>query len=261
MRIERPKRVVVIGSGLGGLLAGAALSKEHDVDVYERLDIYGGRFTNLPYRGFQLTTGALHMIPYGAYGPLGNLLKQVGADVKIVRCVPEGCIMKRDHTQVSFYDFRQILSPGSLAKVPVLMAKMLVQKKGTVADMVGNDPDMLALADSCCGWALSTTAQDTPAAEATGIVRNTVGGGREIHNTPGVPMGGCKAVVDALASRIEANGGRIHLASKVDAVTVEDGRATGVVVSGEKKEADMVVSDIGHRLTSRLYDAKYANPK
>jgi phytoene dehydrogenase-like protein len=254
-------KAAVIGAGLGGLLAGAALSKEHDVDIYERLDIYGGRFTNLPYQGFQLTTGALHMIPHGPTGPLAGLLKQVGADVKIVRTSPDGCFMTKANEQISFFNFKELLSPAALAKLPVLMTKLLIQKKGTVADMVGNDPEWLALSDCCCGWALSTLSKDTPAAEASGIMRHTVGGGPGKYNTPGVPMGGCKAVVDALAGVIEKNGGRIHVASKVDSVAVEDGKARGVVVRGDTREADIVVSDIGHKLTADMYDWKYMVPK
>lgn len=253
-------KVAVVGAGLGGLLAGAALSREHDVDVYERLDMYGGRFTNLPYKGFQLSTGALHMIPHGPTGPLARLLGETGADVKIVRCRPDGNIMKKDNTQISFYNFRELLSPAAQAKIPVLMAKLLIQKKGTVADMVWNDPEWLAISDSCCGWALSTLSKDTPAAEASGIIRHTIGGPGK-YNTPGIPIGGCKAVVDALVGAIEAHGGRIRLASKVDSIWVEDGEAKSITVNGEKHDADMVVSDIGHKLTSEMYDWKYMNPK
>jgi phytoene dehydrogenase-like protein len=254
-------KVSIIGAGLGGLLAGAALSREHDVDIYERLDIYGGRFTNLPYQGFQLTTGALHMIPHGPSGPLAGLLKQVGADVKIVRCSPEAGFMTRDNRQISFYSFRELLSPRAQALLPVLMAKMLVQKKGTVADMVLDDPEWLALSDSCCGWALSTLSRDTPAAEASAIMKHTIGGGPGKYNTPGVPMGGCGAVVDALARKIEANGGRIHLGSKVGSVIVEDRNARGIVVNGDKHASDIVISDIGHKLTADMYDAGHLNPK
>ena len=254
-------KVAVIGGGLGGLLAGAALSKEHDVQVFERLDIYGGRFTNLPYKGFQLSTGALHMIPHGNNGPLAGLLRQTGAKVDIVKCKPDGNIMKKDNTQIPFFNFRELLSPSAQARIPALFLKMLVQKKGTVAEMVWNDPEWLAISDSCCGWALSTLSKDTPASEASGILKHTIGGGPGKYNTPGIPMGGCKAVVDVLAGVIEANGGCITLDAKVDSVLKEDGKAKGVTVNGEKHEADMVISDIGHKLTSELYDAGSMNPK
>jgi phytoene dehydrogenase-like protein len=253
-------KVAVIGAGLGGLLAAAALAKEHDVEVYERLDIYGGRFTNLPYKGFQLSTGALHMIPHGPAGPLARLLKQVGADVDIVKCVPDGNIMRKDNRQISFFNFRELLSPSAQAKMPVIMAKMLVQKSGTVADLVLNDPEWMAISDSCCGWALSVLSKDTPAAEASGILRHTIGGGPGKYNTPGVPMGGCGAVADALVGVIEAAGGRIHLSSKVDSVIVEDGEAKGITVDGERHDADVVVSDVGHKLTADMYDARFMNP-
>jgi phytoene dehydrogenase-like protein len=253
-------KIAIIGSGLGGLLAGAALSKDHEVHLYEQLDIYGGRFTNIEYKGFQLTTGALHMIPHGPTGPLARLLKQVGADVKIVKTVPEGCFMKRDNTQISFYHFKELLSPRSQKMIPAIMLKMFATKNGTVADLVNNDPDWIALADSCTGWALSTTAKNTPASEASSIMKHIVSGPGK-YNTPGVPMGGCKGVVDSLAKVIEANHGTISLGARVDSISVEDGRSKGLTVNGNKIEADMVISDIGHQLTSTLYDPKFLEPK
>lgn len=252
-------KIAIVGAGLGGLLAGAALSKENDVDIYERLDIYGGRFTNLPYKGFQLSTGALHMIPHGPSGPLGLLLKKVGAGVDILKCVPDGNIMKKDNTQIPFVNFQELLSPSARVKMPFIMAKLLVQKSGTVVDMMMNDPEWLAISDSCCGWALSTMSRDTPAAEASAILKHVGGAGN--NNTPGIPKGGCGAVVDALVKVIEARGGKIRLGSKVDSVIVNDGRAGGVTVDGEKHDADMVISDIGHGLTAKMYDARFSNPK
>ena len=85
------------------------------------------------------------------------------------------------------------------------MLRLMGQKNGTVADIALNDPEILRLADSACGWALSTTAANTPATEASRILKNI-----QKHGTPGVPMGGCSGVVDALAGVIEANGGRIR---------------------------------------------------
>lgn len=57
--------VVVAGAGLGGLTAAALLSsKGFSTLVVEKSPQIGGRFTNIPYNGFQLTTGAFHLIPH-----------------------------------------------------------------------------------------------------------------------------------------------------------------------------------------------------
>ena len=65
----------IAGAGLGGLLSCALLSK-HDNKVFliERLPFYGGRFTTHKYKGFEIPTGAVHMIPHSYRGPLGEML-------------------------------------------------------------------------------------------------------------------------------------------------------------------------------------------
>ena len=84
-------KVGIIGAGLGGLLAGVALAKKgYKVKIFERLHRAGGRFTNFEVKGFQLTTGALHMIPHGNNGPLARLLRELNANVKIFEAKPEG---------------------------------------------------------------------------------------------------------------------------------------------------------------------------
>src|SRR5574341_1123524 len=86
-------KAVIIGAGLGGLLAGAKLSKAgYDVEIFERLPFIGGRFANLEYKGFKLSTGALHMIPHGSRGPLAQMLRDVGANVTIVDSSPMAVI-------------------------------------------------------------------------------------------------------------------------------------------------------------------------
>jgi phytoene dehydrogenase-like protein len=248
-------KVAVIGAGLGSLLAAAALSKGHDVRVFEQLDLYGGRFTNLPYKGFQLSTGAFHMLPHGPTGPLAGLLRQVGAKVEIVKSEPHATWMTRDNRQLPLMSFKDLLSPAAQAKVPIAVLKLMGQKKGTGADIALHDPEILRLADSACGWSLSTTAANTPASEVVMIMKNI-----QKYGTPGVPVGGCGGVVDALARVIEANGSKIALSSRVDAIKVEEGKATGVVVGGEEVPADIVISNLGHGLTVGMYDRKYLRP-
>ena len=88
-------KAAIIGAGLGGLLAGAKLSKAgYDVEIFERLPFMGGRFANLEYKGFRLSTGALHMIPHGSRGPLALMLKEAGAQVNIIDSDPMAVIRK-----------------------------------------------------------------------------------------------------------------------------------------------------------------------
>ena len=49
--------VIIIGSGIGGLLTGAALAKDKKkVLILEKAPIIGGRYTEIPYKGYLVTT-------------------------------------------------------------------------------------------------------------------------------------------------------------------------------------------------------------
>ena len=71
-----PGKAVVIGAGVGGLASAASLAQagEHEVTVYERMSFAGGRFTQHDHDGFQIPTGAVHMIPHGRKGPFARLI-------------------------------------------------------------------------------------------------------------------------------------------------------------------------------------------
>ena len=72
---EKPK-AVVIGAGVGGLASAASLAQtqKYDVTGYERMSFAGGRFTQHDHDGFQIPTGAVHMIPHGRKGPFAKLI-------------------------------------------------------------------------------------------------------------------------------------------------------------------------------------------
>src|SRR5215470_6347129 len=71
--------VVVIGAGLGGLLSAAQfLRRGKRVVVVERLAHPGGRFTAKTFQGAQVSTGAVHMLPFGSNGELAGMLRALG---------------------------------------------------------------------------------------------------------------------------------------------------------------------------------------
>lgn len=258
-------KVLVIGSGLGGLLSAAWLSRAgHEVDVFERLPITGGRFTNIQYKGFQLSTGALHMIPHGPTGPLGTLLKDVGADVQIVRADPMAIIripIEKDATDyahgfrdIDFHDFRKRFSLLNKIKLAILITttRIFPPKKGSMEEWCSKNLKGewgLRIADSFCGWALSLKAKDVPAAEVFEIIENMYR-----YSGSGIPLGGCKGVTDALIEVISSCGGKIHTSSEVSRIITEKQKAVGIIADGKEYRGNIVISDIGHMETSRLYD-------
>ena len=82
VRVQSPKfDAVIIGGGLGGLLTAAHLTKVGmHVLVAEKLAFLGGRFSNKNYQGYALSTGALHYVPHGPTGILGQSLAYLGLE-------------------------------------------------------------------------------------------------------------------------------------------------------------------------------------
>jgi phytoene dehydrogenase-like protein len=255
-------KTIVIGAGLGGLLSAARLSKAgHEVEVFERLPITGGRFTNLNYKGFQLSSGAFHMLPNGPGGPLALLLREIGADVHIVRSemttirVP----LKKGNPDyvkgfkdISFNEFPSLLSYKDRMKIAFL--SMSTRKNRPAGSTLQawiktqiNDEWLIRFADSFCGWALSLKSDEVPVEEVFEIIENMYRFGG-----PGIPAGGCKGVIDALEAVILANGGKIHTGKEVSGILVENGKTEGVIVESKKHESDLVISNLGHAATALL---------
>ncbi|MDO9096643.1 MAG: NAD(P)-binding protein, partial [Candidatus Methanoperedens sp.] len=251
-------KATIIGAGLGGLLSGAKLSKAgYDVEIFERLPFIGGRFANLEYKGFKLSTGALHMIPHGSRGPLAQMLRGVGADVEIVDSNPMAVIMKDNGETIEFHDFRKGFSLTKRVKLGAILACSLKFKpKSNISfrDWIlkyFDEEFLLKLADSFCGWSLSLQAKDVPAREMLEIIDNMYR-----YKGSGIPVGGCGAVTGALADVIKSNGGRIHPLSCVETIITDKDRAKGISVNGKTIDADIVISDIGHLETSRMFECR-----
>lgn len=249
---------MIIGGGLGGLLSAAKLVRAgHQVVIFEQLPMVGGRFINLEYRGFKLTSGALHMIPHGPNGPLASMLKEVGAEVDIVPSKPMAVLRipeKKGFKDLCFNDFTHRLSLINRLKLFYLtfILKFRKPEEGSFKDWFFPfiaDPWLVKLADSFCGWSLSMVSAEVSAEEMIAIIKNMYR-----YGGPGVPMGGCGAVTHALEKVVLSGRGTIHTRCRVDKILTVDGRAVGVEACGKIEMGDVVVSNIGHQATAQLYD-------
>jgi len=247
-------RAVVIGAGIGGLLTASFLSKKgYDVTVIEKSPYIGGRFTNLSYKGFGLSTGAFHMLPHGEDGPIAHLLRTLGANVRIVNSEPKGMLFYNGKL-TSYREGWKYVSFIEKAKALKLMADVKRGKlpKGEEAEMsgrewikekVGDNEFVDLFFQSFLGWADSVL--DVPAGELAREIRAALKWGG-----PGLIKGGCKAITDELARITAENGGRIipgKRAVEIDA----DGRRV-LTMDGDEFPYDVLISNIGIKETVEL---------
>ncbi len=244
-------KAVIIGAGIGGLLAGAMLSREFEVVIFEKLPFAGGRFTNLEYRGFKLSTGALHMIPHGDRGPFAKLLKKAGVDVEIVRSNPLATVCLNSGAEIKFEDFTKVLKLSDRLRILYLNLKAkYAEPKGSFKDWLHSavsDEWLVRFANAFCGFALSLSAEEVLAGEALEVIKNL-----RRFGGPGIPLGGCGSVTKGLIEVIEGNGGKLLLKRKVEQIKVRNSSAEGVISGGEFYEADFIISDIGQAATAKL---------
>lgn len=239
-------RVAVIGSGLGGLLSASILSeKGFEVDVFEKLPFIGGRFTNIEYKGFQLSTGALHMIPHGSRGPLARLLKSVGAKVEIVDSKPEGEALYNGER----IEIRKKTFP---LKSRLKFVKWCLKSKFREVRMSefekGLDDFSKRFLKAFLGWSLSITTKEASFSRILPMFNQVVKLGG-----PGIPVGGCKSVINALSEVLLSNGGKIH---KARVKGIKPGK-TFSVAAREVKKYDIVISNVGHVETAKLLNNQY----
>ena len=78
------KKVIIIGSGMAGLTAGAYLSREgFDVTIYEQFESIGGVTTTIHKDGYSWDIGPLILEGLAPHEKLGKILKELGIDDQI----------------------------------------------------------------------------------------------------------------------------------------------------------------------------------
>ncbi|MBI5252892.1 MAG: NAD(P)/FAD-dependent oxidoreductase [Euryarchaeota archaeon] len=245
-------RAGIIGSGLGGLLAAVSLARRgSEVVIFEKLPYAGGRFTNIERSGYQLSTGALHMIPHGEKGPLARMLRTLGISVQIKTSKPEG-LFRINGKDYLFDELPELFSMKEKLKLTAALASLKLDRGGKESlrewlEKRINSKLLLQIADSFCGWALSVDSSKVSSGETAAITKNV-----NKFGGPGVPLGGCGGVTKALVSELERLGGKILYGMEVEKIEIENGRAANIATKEDSYDFDMIISNAGPKATIKL---------
>lgn len=228
--MSEKKRVVVIGSGVGGLCAAASLAqtKQYDVQVYERMSFAGGRFTQHDHDGYAVPTGAVHMVPHGMKGPFARMIlgkrSKGGLDLGRhgVEFLPSMRFANRliDGVHQSANGPMQVMRwfpfKDTLSLPRLLMAR--AKKPGGPGETIDGDTwmrkrfsdELVDFLDALINFAASVRLYQMPASTTQRMLQNCFWNGR-----PHIPKGGCKSVIDALRKELRANDAKLKLSHEI----------------------------------------------
>ncbi|MFN2134257.1 MAG: phytoene desaturase [Anaerolineae bacterium] len=271
-------KVIVIGSGFGGLGAAARIAAHgYEVEVFEKRDKPGGRGYVYEIDGFKFDGGPTVVTAPFMFDDIFRLAGRQREDyVQFVPCDPFYRIY--DHTGRHFnyngdMDFilDQIEQWNPLDKDGYrrMMGKTRpIFEKGfleladkpflKITDMLRIAPDLIRLQSHKTVYAYVSQFIEHDFLRRCFSFHPLLVGGNPFTTTSiytmihylerewGVhfALGGTGAIINALVRLIEELGGQIHLNSEVEEILVEHGRAVGVrLADGSEHRADHVISN------------------
>lgn len=256
LQIPQPRwadhyQAVVIGGGIGGLMAAAWLARAGwQVAVFEKLGFLGGRYTQLAHHGYLCSTGA--WTPMGPRSHIGQFLADVGAEVRWVSLQDKGTGLLSRFRFADGREFDTILELMDRDQRRGFLRMLVEGRQGAPDDVSAwefvrryvDDPDVLAAVDATVATASGLHADAMPASEYLTITLDT----RQVGLDFAFPVGGTRSLIRALASVIRAHGGSIFPRAGVQRIVIREGAAQGVILdNGCWVGADVVIHNAGVR--------------
>ncbi|MCB9099183.1 MAG: FAD-dependent oxidoreductase, partial [Anaerolineales bacterium] len=261
-RIADEYEVSIIGSGIGGLMAGAALAQAgYSVAVFEKLGFPGGRYTEIDYKSAAVTTGAWTNL--GPNSHIGRFLADLQLDIDYVSLKAAGLT---EQYSIRFPDGRRYSSLFDLVSAAgrktwlkaILSGKRQLEAGDPALDHISaadyvaafsQEANLLAAVDAIAATASGLSSRAMPASEYIQITLD----GRTAGQDFAMPAGGVRSIVKALVTSLRQAGGALFLRSPVAAISVEAGRAVGVqLAAGRRVRSRFVLHNGGPRALIHL---------
>ncbi len=275
-------KIIIIGSGIGGLVAGNYLAKKgHDVIIFESNGVPGGYTSGFRRKGFYFESGTLS---FEMSSLVFRIMKDLGlsGSVQFVRqktrflsedfdLVPETYSELKDMYYSAYPPESERLGryfaevdPMYMAAAPFmteagLFAKLKAALHGLIVFKKYKDVPLGRIVDryfekgsKLSGVLKSLWYPDMAAWMSGGAIASI------LHDYWTV-KGGMQAWADALVGNFKKSGGKVMLNYYVDRIIVRDGTATGVTSKGTSYNADYVIADCDYKkLYLKLLDGEPA---
>ncbi len=269
--------VIIIGSGIGGLTAGALLTKRgFNVNIFEKESIIGGRALtfntskltldsylktlsnynmNVPFsepnlktifdkkmlNGYKIDLG-YHAIGGGVLSNANSVLAELNDHVEILESYV-GLIKDKE------YLFPFLSRIDKLRILPNILRLLFASEKTlkkldsiSISETIkryGHGKMKLILEIFSRSITTSNNLDLISTGEMFRSQRNLYRGSKPV----GYPKNGLESITDKLANYILKNGGKIYLNKKVKKIIIEENKTNGVVVENREYNSDIVVSN------------------
>lgn len=257
------KKVVVIGSGVGGSAAAALLAGQgHKVTLLESNPFVGGRCASQERDGFRYDFG-VHMFSRGGSGPHGEVTRRIGGDLAWVNkewpCRVKGKVefdfpldikpltrqvylarklgVKARNLPGAFFMFRSLLKGREVEENDAITAQEYISRY--------TDDEMIHLFVNCiCQLYFALSYKEAAASEFIWCFTR-------MFNEAGFgyPLGSGGRIPGSFAEALTRKGGVMRLGETVRNIRVEGGKVQAVETDVGEYPADLVISNVGQRTT------------
>jgi len=290
------KKVIIIGSGVGGISASALLAKEgFDVEVYEKNEQPGGRASVLKEKGFTFDMGpSWFMMPH----VFERFFKEAGDtdldDLKLFKLDPAYKVFFEDKISIEIPSsadkaastfesmekgagkkFKEYLSDSKI-KYEIAVNSVLYKNTDNILGLINKDiakhgrklEVFLPIHKIISRYFKNSKIQQI-------LEYNLVFLGCSPENAPGLfsmmahvdfnlgvwyPIGGINKVIEKMTKIAQENGAKFHYNRPVEKIFISGNKASGILVNGKKIKADFIVSNADYKFTEDiLSDQKKRN--
>ncbi len=268
------KKVVIIGSGFGGLSTAGILAKAgYEVEVYEKNEQIGGRASVIEEKGYKFDMGPSWYLMHEIFEHYFSLLDEKIEDYLDLKLLsPSYRIYFKDNDKVTepvdiFSDITKSLEvfeklePGSSEKFlqflkesefkyDVSLRSFLYKNYDSVLDFINSDTLKYGYKLNIFKKMQKYVEKYFKTPEMQKIMQYTlVFLGSSPYNTPAIysvmthvdfnggvffPMGGLRSLVDALEKVCNKNGVKFMVNSPVEKIITSNGKATGIKLTNGK---------------------------